>query len=717
MQKREKLFFNKTWRAISLLGEGSYGKVYQAERVKSKSKEVCAIKNIKVKKTKQEVESLIREGLSMEEIKSDLDDVLNDCIAEIRLMQELKSSSYVVKIEDYEIIKHKDGLSWEINIRMELLQGLEAYFQGRQLTNHDILRLGLDIAHALRDCNKLKVIHRDIKPDNIFVNELGHFKLGDFGIARNLEKTTTGLSQKGTFNYIAPEVYKGDKYNKTVDVYSLGIVLYKYFNYNRLPFLPNYPEKITIDDRDNALIKRTSGEKIPSPINATKEEASVILKMLSYHACDRYKNLNELISVFEKLLENEERKLPEVTKITVKDDISISVPTILPKKGKLNKFKIVIPLTFLFVSFFITGIFYLKNNFIIVPDLVGKTSTVAIKKLDKLSLNDKVKYKLVKNDKKVGKVVQQNIKNKLVKKKTSIILYVGVSNEKVIVPDVVGLSLDDAIKELEELGLEISITESNSTTVLKNYVISQMTEAGSKLEKGKVVELLVSSGTSEEKADEEDEAVENKDSSNSSNLENDGSWSTWVSTLPDYVSDTSYDIDTKVQYSYRLKEKTSSYNSSLDGWILYNQELIATETTNEYESKTIPASEINNYKVRTSEAYYNYVHCYISSSGIVAAVKPNSDGSCPSGYIRHVHEIKPSSGTCYCSALDVRLPLTEMLQLSGPSKYDITYYIVKKTYRYYFYRWSSWSAYQDSAVSSSNDREVRKKTLYRYKKK
>ena len=516
-KSRKQTFFNNTWVEESLIGEGSYGKVYKAKNLKKPS-EICAIKNIRVEKSKQEIETLKYEVLSIDEIKDEIKEVLNSCEAEIKLMHDLKGSNHVVNIEDYEVINDKSGFGFELNIRMELLQKVESYYLDKELTNKDILKLGLDISKALKDCNEINIIHRDIKPDNIFVNKFGDYKLGDFGIARNLEKTTSGLSQKGTFNYIAPEVYKGARYNKTVDIYSLGLVLYKYFNYNRLPFLPPYPEKITVSSREEAVIKRTDGEKIIPPSNATDEEAKIILKMLSYDSKERYTDIDKLISDFEKVLKHEERLLPKLENkdSKVNTNLSVSKTEIEKQKSKIEKTKfnklllIPIPIIIIIISI-VSFIIYQNNNYVLVPNLINEESSIAINKLENKSLNYKVKYKLV-EDSKIGRIVAQDFIKKRVKKKKTITLTVGISDDKVEVIDVFGMNIDEAKHKLEELGLTISISYENSDIIEKDKVISQMTEKGTMINKGSVVEILISKGKEEkqEEVKEEQKNIEKK---------------------------------------------------------------------------------------------------------------------------------------------------------------------------------------------------------------
>ncbi|MGN0962766.1 MAG: protein kinase, partial [Clostridia bacterium] len=136
------------------------------------------------------------------------------------------------------------------------------YFHGEGLKRQDLIKLGIDMCRALELCRKKEIIHRDIKPENIFISEDGNFKLGDFGVAANADKTLGGLSKKGTYSFMAPEVYKADPYGPTVDIYSLGIVLYRLLNNLNEPFLVDNSE---IDDYAKAFEWRMKGEQLPPP--------------------------------------------------------------------------------------------------------------------------------------------------------------------------------------------------------------------------------------------------------------------------------------------------------------------------------------------------------------------------------------------------------------------------------------------------------------------
>ena len=259
------------------LGRGSYGTVYKAVRRDHNVESYAAIKVISIPSDQSEVDSLRSEGLDINATRTYLQGVVNDFVSEIQLMESFKGVQNIVSVEDYRVVEKKDEIGWDIFIRMELLTPLNSYICDKTLTEAEVIKLGVDICSALELCAKRNVIHRDIKPENIFMNQFGDFKLGDFGIARKLENVTGGLSQKGTYNYMAPEVEKGTQYDATVDLYSLGLVLYRFTNKNRLPFLDTERQLLNPNERMAAIRRRMDGEPLPAPCAASPALAQVIL--------------------------------------------------------------------------------------------------------------------------------------------------------------------------------------------------------------------------------------------------------------------------------------------------------------------------------------------------------------------------------------------------------------------------------------------------------
>ncbi len=282
------------WTIEELLGEGTFGQVYKISRVEMGNKYYSALKVINIPKNSGEYYALKNQGMTDAEIDRYFRDVAEDFTTELKVMNELKGHSNIVSYEDHHIEKNPDGIGWTICIRMELLTPLYKYAEENQLREKDIIKLGVDMCEALSACRKKNIIHRDIKPANIFVSRFGDFKLGDFGIARKLEKTQSGLSKKGTYAYMAPEVYLGKPYNHTVDICSLGLVLYSMLNNGRTPFLPEPPKPIRYSDNEMALMKRLNGEPVPMPANGSAELAAVVLRACAFDPRDRYRSPQEM---------------------------------------------------------------------------------------------------------------------------------------------------------------------------------------------------------------------------------------------------------------------------------------------------------------------------------------------------------------------------------------------------------------------------------------
>ncbi len=302
-RKYEPVF--KYWTIDRLIGEGASGEVFEIScRAPDGKIHRSAMKAICIPKSDVEFKMLQNDGFTPESAIKYLDEIAKNIENEYSFMARLNGNPNIVMYQDHMAIKHASGIGWDILIKMQLLMPFTEYYERYRMNERDVIKLGIHMCNALGACHDLNVIHRDIKPDNIFADEFGNFKLGDFGIAKIIEKTQSGLTKTGTVTYMAPEMYRGEAYGKTVDIYSLGIVLYKLLNHNRVPFMPAYPEAITFEDKDTALFARMNGTPLPPP-DGTKNGAlrDIILKACAFKAADRYQSAGEMKAALEKLYE------------------------------------------------------------------------------------------------------------------------------------------------------------------------------------------------------------------------------------------------------------------------------------------------------------------------------------------------------------------------------------------------------------------------------
>ena len=293
------------WKIIEKIGEGSYGKVYKAERTEQGRSFYSALKIIPIPSNRGELSSVRLEAGGEDSVREYFKNIVDECIQEISTMEYFRGNSHIVSVEDFKVVEYLDEIGWDIYIRMEYLKSFLDFCTGRELTEREIIKLGIDLCKALEYCGQLRIIHRDIKPENIFVSRFGDFKLGDFGIARELERTMGSMSKKGTFSYMAPEMYRGEAYDSSVDLYSLGIVLYKLMNRNRLPFLSLDKQLITFHDKENALNRRMSGELLPRPVDASEELSEIILRACAFDIKERYQDPEMMREDLERLRRGE----------------------------------------------------------------------------------------------------------------------------------------------------------------------------------------------------------------------------------------------------------------------------------------------------------------------------------------------------------------------------------------------------------------------------
>lgn len=299
------------WEIEKELGAGSFGIVYRVRREWQGHISHAAVKVLHIPQNPADIRDLKNSGMDENSVRTYYQEMVDNLMNEISIMESLKSAGNIVSIEDFAVREDEGAIGWTIYIRMELLTDLGSYLASvNRMTMDEVVRLGCDICNALICCEKKHIMHRDIKIDNIFINEFGSFKLGDFGISRQLERTTSALSRKGTNMYMAPEVSRGEEYGGTVDIYSLGILLYRLLNEGKFPFVPTERE-IRYSDTQVALKKRLVGETPEKPLHSDDALWEIIKKASAYQSEDRYQTAEEMLSALEEYRKQRGSELQE----------------------------------------------------------------------------------------------------------------------------------------------------------------------------------------------------------------------------------------------------------------------------------------------------------------------------------------------------------------------------------------------------------------------
>ena len=200
-----------------------------------------------------------------------------------------------------------------------------------QYINEDVIyNIVLDICYGIKEIHLNNLIHRDLKPDNLFKSKDYKIKIGDFGISKklinSLKYANTG---NGTYNYMAPEMINGQKYNKKVDIWALGCILYELFTLN-LCFDCNY-----IGGLINDINKNNHGKIDTNIYNIEWQNIIDLLLKTDYH---ERPEIDEVIEGIKKIKESNLIKALDHNDL---DNISLNIlqRNEFDKVNKLNKDK------------------------------------------------------------------------------------------------------------------------------------------------------------------------------------------------------------------------------------------------------------------------------------------------------------------------------------------------------------------------------------------
>ena len=292
------------WTVKRIIGEGSFGAVYEVESEKFGNKSSCAVKLISFKNAEMLQGVKDGETLSSEELEQLKIEEAKKNVREAVLMEKLQGRDHIVEIHDYEIFPGES--TTDVIIRMELLINLNDYTKICKIKSENdlkrlVIKLGVDIGRALEECEAEKIVHRDIKPDNIFVNKNGTFKLGDFGLSLKMSKSASFSLRKsaGTPLYMSPEdLGWRNKSDYQSDMYSLGIVMYQLLNDGNIPYVSDMRN---YDEVYEAIGKRADGEEILPPEHENGQLWKIIQKTCQFKKENRYQNAIEFRKELERL--------------------------------------------------------------------------------------------------------------------------------------------------------------------------------------------------------------------------------------------------------------------------------------------------------------------------------------------------------------------------------------------------------------------------------
>ncbi|MGO5260484.1 Stk1 family PASTA domain-containing Ser/Thr kinase [Lactobacillus amylovorus] len=421
------------YRIIDTLGEGGMANVYLAEDIILQRKVAVKILRLDLQNEPQTQARFQREALATSEL----------------------SHPNIVSVLD---VGTDHGLPYMV---MEYVDGpdLKEYIrENSPLDLREVIRIMDQILSAVALAHKHNVIHRDLKPQNILMDKRGNIKIADFGIAVALNQSsiTQTNSVMGSVHYMSPEQTRGGLVTKQSDIYSLGIILYELIT-GTVPFNGDTPVSVALKHAQEPIPSiRKKDKSVPQALE------NVVLKATAKDPRDRYASAQVMKADLDSSLDPERS----------------DEPIFVPNHGNSDDKTIVLP--------------GFKPQ---------KTTAEESKKEEKSEVEE--------TPKKEKKSFWQNVKahkwwwifSVIAAGLIIFIMIFALSGnnqpKQVNVPDVTNIAENAAERRLEAAGLQVGkIIRRQSDDVKKGYVIATNPTAGNSLDRGKSVNLIVSSGSS-----------------------------------------------------------------------------------------------------------------------------------------------------------------------------------------------------------------------------
>ncbi|MBD7910403.1 MULTISPECIES: Stk1 family PASTA domain-containing Ser/Thr kinase [Clostridium] len=388
-----------------------------------------------------------------------------------------REATAIATLSDNNIVNVLDvGTQEELNyIVMEYVQGKtlkEVIKEFGKLNYETTIKIGTQIAKALECAHKNNIIHRDVKPQNVLVTEDGVIKVTDFGIAKSADSATltNTTTIMGSAQYFSPEQAKGSFVDTRTDIYSLGIVLYEMVT-GKLPFEADSPVTIALKHiQEEVVPPKQINSRIPDSLN------KLILKAMEKDPNKRYQTAKELINDLQKIKEDPNAVIDKVEDDN--DGRTIVMPAVNPAVNDLPENKEVD-----------------EDDYDEDEDYYDEDEDDYYDDEDESPKKDKSKKN--KNKKKLIIGIVAAAALLLLVGLSSFLLFGGGSSasaEEVKVPDIKGMTLDDAKEALTKAGLVLEEAGTEKSSEKENTVLEVNPDVGSSVKKGDKIRVIVSAG-------------------------------------------------------------------------------------------------------------------------------------------------------------------------------------------------------------------------------
>jgi beta-lactam-binding protein with PASTA domain/predicted Ser/Thr protein kinase len=369
----------------------------------------------------------------------------------------------------------------------------------------------IEIAEAVCDALSVAhahgIIHRDIKPANIMITPKGDVKVTDFGIARVISGADT-LAQTAavlvTASYLSPEQAQSQPVDQRSDIYSLGVVLYEMVT-GRPPFSGDSPVMVA---SKHVLEQPTPPSKLNSDVSPALE--AVIMKAMSKNPDNRYQDADEMRVDLERARLGQAVQatplLPEsarTQRIATAGPPTAVLPPVAPGDGGRRRWWIPALIVLLILAVLGGGLYLLASSLLStnttsdekVPDVRGFTEEAATRTLRDAGFEVTPVRQVTADQAKIGDVIEQTPDpGTFLEKGETVTITVGKAPRQVTVPNVVGMTEEEARAAITDAGLEVGIVTTQPDPAPAGQVIDQSLPAEQPVDKGSTVDLVVSLG-------------------------------------------------------------------------------------------------------------------------------------------------------------------------------------------------------------------------------